>query len=698
MLPATWTWGAAADGAAGRLESPAISRNPDMDSSPPPAAAADRQAVGHREMANAIRALAMDAVEQANSGHPGMPMGMADLATVLWTRYLKFDPAHPDWPDRDRFVLSAGHGSMLLYALLHLTGYRDMTIEELKRFRQLGSRTAGHPEHGHAAGIETTTGPLGQGLANAVGMALAERMLAARFGKEIVDHHTYVIAGDGCLMEGISHEAISLAGHLRLAKLIVFFDDNHISIDGPTDLAVSDNQLARFAASGWATEAVDGHDPDAIARAIERARAADRPSLIACRTVIGYGAPKKQGTAATHGAPLGAEEVAGARERLGWSHAPFVVPKPILGAWRKAGARGAADYRAWAERHQRHAERAEFDRRIAGDLPAGFADTIEAVKRAAAAEAPKLATRQSSQRVLDALVAKLPELVGGSADLTGSNNTKAKDMAPVTAANYGGRYIYYGVREHAMGAAMNGIALHGGFIPYGGTFLVFTDYCRPAIRLAAMMGARVVYVMTHDSIGLGEDGPTHQPVEHLASLRAMPNLLVMRPCDTVETAECWALALAERHRPSIIALTRQALPTLRTEHHAENQAARGAYVLLPAKAPRRVTLIATGSEVAIAVEARGQLEAAGIGTAVVSMPCTQLFDAEPAPYRESVLGPTALRVAIEAATGYGWERYIGVEGAVIGMTGFGASAPAGDLYRHFGITADAVVRTVRAKL
>ncbi len=697
MLPATWTWGAAADGAAGRLESPAISRNPDMDSSPPPAAA-DRQAVGHREMANAIRALAMDAVEQANSGHPGMPMGMADLATVLWTRYLKFDPANPDWPDRDRFVLSAGHGSMLLYALLHLTGYRDMTIEELKRFRQLGSRTAGHPEHGHAAGIETTTGPLGQGLANAVGMALAERMLAARFGKEIVDHYTYVIAGDGCLMEGISHEAISLAGHLKLAKLIVFFDDNHISIDGPTDLAVSDNQLARFVASGWATEAVDGHDPEAIARAVERARAADRPSLIACRTVIGYGAPKKQGTAATHGSPLGADEVAGARERLGWPHAPFVVPKPILGAWRKAGARGTGDYRAWAARHQRHAERAEFDRRIAGDLPAGFADTIEAVKRAAAAEAPKLATRQSSQRVLDALVAKLPELVGGSADLTGSNNTKAKDMAPVTAANYGGRYIYYGVREHAMGAAMNGIALHGGFIPYGGTFLVFTDYCRPAIRLAAMMGAHVVYVMTHDSIGLGEDGPTHQPVEHLASLRAMPNLLVMRPCDTVETAECWAVALAERHRPSIIALTRQALPTLRTEHHAENRAARGGYVLLPAKAPRRVTLIATGSEVAIAVEARGQLEAAGIGTAVVSMPCTQLFDAEPAPYRESVLGPTALRVAIEAATGYGWERYIGVEGAVIGMTGFGASAPAGDLYRHFGITADAVVRTVRAKL
>jgi transketolase len=686
------------NGATGRLDFPAISRNADMDLSPPTAAAAERPAVGHRDLANAIRALAMDAVEKASSGHPGMPMGMADVATVLWTRYLKFDPAHPDWPDRDRFVLSAGHGSMLLYALLHLTGFRDMTIEELKNFRQLGSRTPGHPEHGHAAGVETTTGPLGQGLANAVGMALAERMLAARFGKDLVDHYTYAIAGDGCLMEGISHEAISLAGHLRLAKLIVFFDDNRVSIDGPTELAVSDDQLARFKASGWAIEAVDGHDPEAVARAIERARGADRPSLLACRTVIGYGAPKKQGTAATHGSPLGAEEVAGAREKLGWPHAPFSVPQPIADAWRKAGARGAAPYRAWAERHRSHAERAEFDRRIAGELPADFAAAIEAVKRAASAEAPKLATRQSSQRVLDAIVAKLPELVGGSADLTGSNNTKAKDMAPVTAANYGGRYIYYGVREHAMGAAMNGLALHGGIIPYGGTFLVFTDYCRPAIRLSAIMGQRVVYVMTHDSIGLGEDGPTHQPVEHLASLRAMPNLLVMRPCDTVETAECWALALAERHRPTVIALTRQAVPTLRTKHHAENLAARGGYLLLPAEKPRRVSLVATGSEVSIAVEARAQLEAAGIGTAVVSLPCTQLFDAQPAAWREEVLGPTALRVAIEAATGFGWERYIGMAGAVIGMTSFGASAPAGDLYRHFGITADAVVRAVRAKL
>ncbi len=662
-----------------------------------PAATADR-AVGHRELANAIRALAMDAVEKANSGHPGMPMGMADVATVLWTRFLKHDPAHPDWPDRDRFVLSAGHGSMLLYALLHLSGYADMTLEELQRFRQLGSRTAGHPEHGHAAGIETTTGPLGQGLANAVGMALAERILAAEFGAGLVDHRTYVIAGDGCLMEGVSHEAISLAGHLKLDRLVVLFDDNSISIDGPTDLSVSDDQLARFAASGWATERVDGHDAEAVAAALERAQTSDRPSLIACRTVIGFGAPKKAGTAATHGSPLGAEEVAGARQKLGWPHAAFHLPEAVTESWRNAGAKGGEPYKRWAERHGSHAKRAEFDRRIAGDLPQSFAATIEAVKRAASSEAPKLATRQSSQKVLEAMAPALPELLGGSADLTGSNNTKAKDMAPVTAANYGGRYIYYGVREHGMAAAMNGIALHGGFIPYGGTFLVFTDYCRPAIRLSALMGQRVVYVMTHDSIGLGEDGPTHQPVEHLASLRAIPNLLVMRPCDTVETAECWALALAERNRPSVIALTRQAVPTLRTEHRAENLSAKGGYVISRARSPRQVTLISTGSEVSIAVEAQTQLEAAGIGTAVVSLPCWALFDAQSPGYREEVLGPSALRVAIEAATTFGWERYIGAGGAAIGMAGFGASAPAGDLYKHFGITAEAVVRTVRAKL
>jgi transketolase len=654
--------------------------------------------VAHRDLANAIRALAMDAVEQANSGHPGMPMGMADVATVLFGQFLKFDPAHPDWPDRDRFVLSAGHGSMLLYSLLHLTGHADMTLEELRRFRQLGSRTAGHPEHGHAAGVETTTGPLGQGLANAVGMAIAERVMAARFGADLVDHRTYVIAGDGCLMEGISHEAISFAGHLRLSKLIVLFDDNHISIDGPTSLAVSDDQQARFRASGWATEAVDGHDPQAIAAALGRAQRADRPTMIACRTVIGYGAPKKAGTAATHGAPLGADEVAGAREKLGWPHAPFVVPDRILAAWREIGRRGTPAYQGWSKRHDGHADRLEFDRRVKGDLPAGFAGAMESLKTAAAREAPKLATRQCSQKVLDTLAPVMPELVGGSADLTGSNNTKAKDMAPITAENFGGRYIYYGVREHGMAAAMNGLALHGGIVPFGGTFLVFTDYCRPSIRLSALMGQRVVYVMTHDSIGLGEDGPTHQPVEHLASLRAMPNLLVMRPADMVETAECWAIALAQRNRPSVIALSRQALPALRTSHETGNRCAQGGYVLLEANGTRQVTLIATGSELAIAVEARAKLQSEGIATAVVSLPCWELFEEQTKAYRETVIADGSVRVAIEAGIGQGWERYIGISGAFIGMTGFGASAPAGDLYKHFGITSAAAVAAAKSRL
>ncbi|MGH6934226.1 MAG: transketolase [Dongiaceae bacterium] len=649
-------------------------------------------------MANAIRALAMDAVEKANSGHPGMPMGIADVATVLFSRFLRFDPAHPEWPDRDRFVLSAGHGSMLLYALLHLTGYADMTLDELKRFRQLGSRSAGHPEHGHATGIESTTGPLGQGLANAVGMAIAERIMAARFGPELVDHHTYVIAGDGCLMEGISHEAVSLAGHLRLGKLIVLFDDNHISIDGPTSLAVSDDQLTRFRASNWAVDAVDGHDPEAVAAALARARQSDRPSLIACRTVIGYGAPKKAGTAATHGAPLGAEEVAGARAKLGWLNPPFVVPDEILTAWRDIGRRGAAAYLNWEKRHAGSADRLEFGRRLASELPAGFGDAINSVKQSAAKDTAKLATRQSSHKVLNALAPIMPELIGGSADLTGSNNTKAKDMAPITAENFGGRYLYYGVREHGMAAAMNGLALHGGIVPFGGTFLVFTDYCRPSIRLSALMGLRVVYVMTHDSIGLGEDGPTHQPVEHLASLRAMPNLLVMRPADTVETAECWALALAQPDRPSILALSRQALPLLRTEPTTENLCARGGYVLLPADGQRRVTLMATGSELSIAVEARAKLQAAGIGAAVVSMASWELFDEQPESYRDEVLAPGSVRIAIEAGVSQGWERYLGADGVFIGMTGFGASAPAGDLYRHFGITADAVVAAAKSRL
>ncbi len=661
-----------------------------MDASPSPE-------VQHRDLANAIRALAMDAVEKANSGHPGMPMGMADVATVLFQRFLKFDPADPAWPDRDRFVLSNGHGSMLLYALLYLAGYSEMTIGELERFRQLGSRTAGHPELGHAPGIETTTGPLGQGLANAVGMALAERMLAARFGADLVDHRTFVFAGDGCLMEGISHEAISLAGHQRLNRLIVLFDDNRISIDGPTSLSVSDDQLMRFRASGWAAEAVDGHDPEAIEGAIARAITCDRPSLIACRTVIGYGAPTKAGTAATHGAALGKDEVAGARQKLGWSHPPFVVPAAILSRWRGFGARGAALNAEWRLRHGAHAKRAAFDRQLSGDLPEGFDRTVLRLKRAVVAEAPKIATRQSSQKFLEALIPAMPDVVGGSADLTGSNNTKIKDMTAVAPPGYEGRYIYYGVREHAMAAAMNGIALHRGFIPYGGTFLIFTDYCRPAIRLAALMSQRVIFVMTHDSIGLGEDGPTHQPVEHLASLRAIPNLLVFRPADTVETVECWAEALKQK-RPSIIALSRQALPTVRHKFERASLSALGGYLLARADGRRQATILATGSEVCIGLAARDMLQKDGTGTAVVSLPCWELFDAQPEAYRRRVLGRKATRVAVEAASPFGWERYVADASAVIGMRSFGASAPAPDLYKHFGITAEAVATAVKARL
>jgi transketolase len=653
--------------------------------------------VRHDDLANAVRALSMDAVEQAKSGHPGMPMGMADVAAVLFTRYLKYDPAHPHWPDRDRFVLSAGHGSMLLYSLLYLTGYPDMTIEELKRFRQLGSRTAGHPEVGHAPGIETTTGPLGQGLGNSVGMALAERILASRFGADLVDHFTYVIAGDGCLMEGISHEAISLAGHLGLGRLIVLFDDNQISIDGPTSLAVSDDQCARFRASGWHVQAIDGHDPAAIGRAIDAAKAAPEPSLIACRTTIGKGAPTKAGTAATHGSPLGAKEIEGARVQLGWPHAPFVVPDEILSAWRAAGSRGAKDYKAWSERHGRANTAGEFDRVVSGELPAMLAETVRAAKREAAEKAPSVATRQSSGTVLEALATIMPELIGGSADLTGSNLTKAKPQAPIKKGAYGGNYVYYGVREHGMAAAMNGMALHGGVVPYGGTFLTFTDYCRPAIRLSAIMGQRVVYVMTHDSIGLGEDGPTHQPIEHLAALRAIPNLHVFRPADTVETAECWALALAARTTPSILSLTRQGVPTVRRAHTDDNLSARGGYVLAEADGARKATLLATGSEIAIALKARELLHAAGVPTAVVSMPCWSLFDAQPEAYRRSVLGNGA-RVAIEAGIRMGWERYLGDKGGFVGMTGYGASAPADALYKHFGITAEAAVEAVKARL
>ena len=650
-------------------------------------------AVAHKDMANAIRALAMDVVEKAKCGHPGMPMGMADVATVLFTRFLKFDASTPDWSDRDRFVLSAGHGSMLLYALLHLTGYPGMTMEELANFRQLGSKTAGHPEFGHAPGIETTTGPLGQGLANAVGMALAERLLNARLGDGVVDHFTYALAGDGCLMEGISQEAISLAGHLKLNKLIVLFDDNQISIDGPTSLAVSDDQIARFKASGWNAVWIDGHDPDAIAFAIEGARRSDRPTLIACKTIIGYGAPTKQGKASTHGEPLGADEIKGAREKLGWAHAAFEVPASVLAAWRAAGARGAQSRKAWEQRTAK-LDAAKLGDPIDASARKALAAAVAEIKGEFAAAPPKIATRVASQRVLEKLVPALPCLMGGSADLTGSNGTRTKQHVTVAPSSYAGNYIHYGVREHAMAAAMNGLALHGGMVPYGATFLVFTDYCRPAIRLSALMGQRVVYVMTHDSIGLGEDGPTHQPVEHLAALRAIPNLNVFRPADGIETAECWELALASPRTPSILALTRQAVPTLR-KGEAENMCAKGAYVLEEASGGKRdVTILATGSEVGLAMEARERLAKDGLQAAVVSMPCWELFAAQPVAYRNAVLG-TAPRVAVEAAIGFGWERWLGEGGVFVGMEGFGASAPAPKLYEHFGITSAKVTEAAR---
>ena len=651
-------------------------------------------ALDQRDLATAIRVLAMDAVEAANSGHPGMPMGMADVATVLFTRFLKFDPADPHWPDRDRFVLSAGHGSMLLYALLYLTGYADMTLDELKRFRQLGSKTAGHPEYGHATGIETTTGPLGQGLATAVGMAIAERMMNARFGDALTDHHTYVIAGDGCLMEGISHEAIDLAGHLRLSRLIVLWDDNSISIDGATSLATSTDQAARFAAAGWSVFKADGHDPEAVAAAIKAAKASDRPSMIACKTVIGYGAPNKKGTEAAHGAPLGAEEIAGARLSYGWAHAPFDIPAPVLSAWRAVGRRGGETNAEWRKRLE-----AQPDATRAAFASEDGAITTDGLARLAALKAewldakPKIATRQASQKVLDAITPAMPRLIGGSADLTHSNLTRGKGQKPVTAEDFSGSYIHYGVREHGMAAAMNGIALHGGFVPYGGTFLVFTDYCRPAIRLSALMGTQVVYVMTHDSIGLGEDGPTHQPVEHLAALRAIPGLRTFRPADAVETAEAWETALAAKDTPSILCLTRQAVPPLPREG-AENRTARGAWLVHEPQGKRAVTLMASGSEVQLALGAAQTLAESGIGAAVVSMPCWELFRAQDRDYRRAVLGD-APRVGVEAALRFGWDEWLGSDGAFVGMTGFGASGPAPQLYEHFGITAKAVVEAAR---
>ena len=652
-------------------------------------------AVRHDDLANCIRALSMDAVQAANSGHPGMPMGMADVATVLFTRFLKFDPSDPQWADRDRFILSAGHGSMLLYSLLYLTGYPGMTLDDLRRFRQLNAPSAGHPEFGHAPGIETTTGPLGQGLANGVGMALAERVLNARFGDELVDHHTYVLAGDGCLMEGISHEAISLAGHLGLGRLIVLFDDNQISIDGPTDLAVSDDQAARFTASGWHVQRVDGHDPEAVAAAIKSARNDTRPSLIACRTIIGYGAPSKQGTAATHGSPLGEDEIAAARARLGWPHAPFDIPQPLLRAWREASASGRAQHTAWQARLAANPRAGEFTAAMRGDLPAEFAGRMSAYRAETAAAAPKMATRAASQSALEVINAVVPQMLGGSADLTGSNNTKTSAMRAITRTDYSGSYVHYGVREHGMAAAMNGIALHGGLIPYGGTFLVFTDYCRPAIRLSALMKQRVIYVMTHDSIGLGEDGPTHQPVEHLAALRAMPNLAVFRPADVVETAECWEAALGLHETPSVLCLSRQGLPCLRHAPASENLAAKGAYVLHEPGGGRDVTILATGSEVAIAVEAGKMLAAEGLRAAVVSMPCWELFRDQPEDYRARVLGD-APRIGIEAAVMTGWHEWLGADARFVGMADFGASAPADQLYAHFGITAEAVAEHARS--
>jgi transketolase len=652
---------------------------------------ASRPDVSHAELANAIRFLAIDAVEKAKSGHPGMPMGMADVATVLFTRFLKFDPADPAWPDRDRFVLSAGHGSMLLYALLHLTGYEGVTLDELKAFRQWGSKTPGHPEYGHTPGVETTTGPLGQGIATAVGMALAERLMNARFGSDFVDHFTYVIAGDGCLMEGLSHEAISLAGHLKLNRLIVLFDDNEISIDGATSLSCSDDQLLRFRASGWSASRIDGHDPAAVAAAIEQARQSDRPSLIACRTLIGFGAPNRQGSEKAHGAPLGAEEIEKTRNALNWPHAPFEVPQAARDAWRDAGARGHDARRAWIERTRRpqSGERSAFHDALNRNLPCGYTDAMARIRGRFGSDQPNIATRQASQLVIDAIAQALPNLLGGSADLTHSNLTKAKTHQAVSSSAFTGSYVHYGVREHAMAAAMNGIALHGGFIPYGGTFLTFADYSRPAIRLAALMGVRVIHVMTHDSIGLGEDGPTHQPVEHLAALRAIPNLLVFRPGDAIETAEAWDCALRAKASPSVLCLSRQALPAFRNAADDTNRVALGAYVVVEPEGGRDVTLIATGSEVAIVMKAAKLLAADNVRAAVVSAPCFELFHKQSRDYRAEVLG-RAPRIGVEAAVEGEWARWLGDAGEFVGMTGFGASAPAEVLYREFDITAEAV--------
>jgi len=650
------------------------------------------------ELANCIRALSIDAVEAASSGHPGAPMGMADAATALFRDHLTFDASAPDWPDRDRVVLSNGHASMLLYSLLHLTGYADMTLDQIRAFRQLGSRTAGHPEYGHAKGIETTTGPLGQGLANAVGMAIAERALAAEFGADLVDHHTYVFLGDGCLQEGIGQEAISLAGHLGLGKLIVLYDDNQITIDGPTSVSFSDNVPARLAACGWHVLACDGHDIPAVSQAIAAARAETaRPTLIAMKTVIGFGAPTKAGTASAHGSPLGTEEAAAAKAALGWDLSPFEIPTDLAADWQAIGKRGATARHAWEQRLAASPGRVAFTRRMKGELPEGYGGAVTAARASLFATPQKVATRKASQMALEALAPALPELIGGSADLTGSNLTRVPAVEPLFSRDAPGRYIGYGVREFGMAAAMNGMSTHGGLIPYGGTFLVFSDYARNAIRLSALMGVGTIYVMTHDSIGLGEDGPTHQPIEHLTSLRAIPNLFTFRPADAVETLECWDIAIRTRGTPSLLALSRQGVPQLRLEETDENLSAKGAYVIRSCGEGRDLTILATGTEVSLAVEAAETLAGRGLGVVVVSMPSWELFEAQPADYRAEILG-TAPRLAVEAASKYGWTRYVASENDVIGMDGFGASGPAAELYETFGITRDAIVARAEALL